>query len=281
MNKYLAIAIVAVALISAFVIGQNVGMSMASQPSGNSNTIPWPNIHQNVETDFNPQIKSPDIANDSFIHPFAVVIGDCHIGKMVLMAPTSVCRGDEGTPIHIGDYSNVQDGVVLHALETTLDGHNIDGRRFSDTGDRLLANDSRFDQGYAIFIGNKVSLAHDSMVHGPAWIGDNTFVGMKSLVFNAKVGSNVSIGVMSLITNGVVIPDNKFVPPGSQILTQAQADALPSRIGSGAYENININVLHVNKELADAYNNNDIGKIKYYREALMEEEGIVTEQPSP
>ena len=144
-----------------------------------------------------------------------------------------------------------------------------------------MANDSRFSQGYAIFIGNKVSLAHDSMVHGPAWIGDNTFVGMKSLVFNAKVGNNVSIGVYSLVTNGVVIADNKFVPPGSQILTQAQADALPSRIGSGVYENINTNVLHVNKDLADAYNSNDLGKIKYYREALMEEESLITEQPSP
>ena len=245
------------------------------------NTIQWPNIHQNVQTDFNPQIKSPNIQNDSFIHPFAIVIGDCYIGKMVLMSPTAVCRGDEGTPIHISDYSNIQDGVILHALETTLDGNNIDGRRFSENGDRLLANDSRFDSGYAIFVGSKVSLAHDSMVHGPAWIGDNTFVGMKSLIFNAKVGSNVSIGVFSLVTNGVVIPDNKFVPPGSQILTQAQADALPSRIGSGAYENINKGVLHVNKDLADAYNANDLGKIKYYREALMEEEGLVTTQPLP
>ncbi|HUH61311.1 MAG TPA: hypothetical protein VLY66_00060 [Candidatus Eisenbacteria bacterium] len=56
---------------------------------------------------------------------------------------------------------------------------------------------------------------------------------------------------------------------------------MPSRIGSGVYENINQNVLHVNKDLADAYNANDIGKIKYYREALMEEEGMITEQPSP
>ena len=245
-----------------------------------SNSMQWPNIHQNVETDFNPEIKSPDIQDSSYINAFAVVIGDCHIGKMVLMAPTAVCRGDEGTPIYVSDYSNLQDGVILHALETTLDGKNVDGRRFTETGERLQANDSRFSSGYAIFIGNKVSLAHDSMVHGPAWIGNDTFVGMKSLIFNAKVGNNVAIGVYSLVTNGVVIPDNKFVPPGSQILTQAQADALPSRIGS-SYESINQNVLHVNKDLADAYNANDLGKIKYYRETLMEEEGAITTQPLP
>ncbi|MGI0069180.1 MAG: hypothetical protein ACREAN_02880, partial [Nitrosopumilaceae archaeon] len=194
--------------------------------------------------------------------------------------PTAVCRGDEGTPIYVGDNSNVQDGVILHALETTIDGQNIDGRRFSADGDRLLANDSRFATGYAVFIGNRVSLAHGSMVHGPAWIGNDTFVGMKSLIFNAKVGSNVAIGVSSTITNGVVIADNKFVPPGSVIVTQQQADALPSRIGS-AYETINKYVIHVNQDLAEAYKNQDIEKIRYYQEVLMEEEELVTAQPSP
>lgn len=276
-NKYIIIGSVTAAIIFAFVLGQNVN-STTSQST--SNTLQWPNIHQNVQTDFNSKIKSPQIENDSFIHPFAVVIGDCHVGKMVLMAPTSVCRGDEGTPIYIGDYSNVQDGVILHALETTIDGQNIDNRRFSASGDSLLANDSRFDGGYAIFVGSKVSLAHDSMVHGPAWVGNNTFVGMKSLIFNAKVGSNVAIGVSSTITNGVIIADNKFVPPGSVVVTQEQADALPSRIGS-TYESINKDVIHVNENLAEAYNHQDIEKIKHYREVLMEEEGLITTKPSP
>lgn len=270
--------IITAAVISAFVIGQNVGT--VAQPSVHENTLQWPNVHQNVETDFNNEIKLPQIKNDSFIHPFAVVIGDCYIGKMVLMAPTSVCRGDEGTPIHVSDYSNVQDGVILHALETTINGQNLDDRRFAASGDRLLANDSKFDGGYAIFVGYRVSLAHDSMVHGPAWIGNDTFVGMKSLIFNAKVGSNVAIGVSSTITGGVVIPDNKFVPPGSIIVTQQQANALPSRIGS-PYENINKDVIHVNENLAEAYSHQDIEKIKYYREVLMEEEGLETAKPSP
>ncbi len=277
MNRYVTIAIVVAAIISAFVIGQN--FATTAQPISQS-TMPWPNIHQNVMTGFNGEIKSPQIDNSSFIHPFAVVIGDCHIGKNVFMGPTAVCRGDEGTPIYIGDNSNVQDGVILHALETTIDGQNIDGRRFSADGDRLLANDSRFATGYAVFIGNRVSLAHGSMVHGPAWIGNDTFVGMKSLIFNAKVGSNVAIGVSSTITNGVVIADNKFVPPGSVIVTQQQADALPSRIGS-AYETINKYVIHVNQDLAEAYKNQDIEKIRYYQEVLMEEEELVTAQPSP
>jgi carbon dioxide concentrating mechanism protein CcmM len=43
-----------------------------------------------------------------------------------MVAPTAVCRGDEGTPIHISAHSNMQDDVVIHSLETTKDGKNLD-----------------------------------------------------------------------------------------------------------------------------------------------------------
>ena len=105
------------------------------------------------------------------------------------------CRGDEGTPIHVGEFSNIQDGVVIHGLETTKNGDDIDDRRFSIDGERLLGNDSRFENGYSVYVGNDVSLAHGSLIHGPAWVGDNTFVGMENMVFNAKVGKDVAIGV--------------------------------------------------------------------------------------
>lgn len=67
------------------------------------NATTWPNIHSNVLTDFDPKVFLPEIEESAFIHPFAVVIGDCHIGRIVLVAPTAVCRGDEGTPIKVGD----------------------------------------------------------------------------------------------------------------------------------------------------------------------------------
>ena len=66
---------------------------------------------------------------------------------------------------------------------------------------------------YSVFVGTNTSLAHDSMVHGPAWVGNNTFVGMDSIIIDAKVGNNVAIGISSTISNGVSIPHNKFVPP--------------------------------------------------------------------
>lgn len=137
----------------------------------------WPNVHPNVKTTFNEEMVMPTIASEAFIHPFAVVIGNCHIGKMVFVAPTAAYRGDEGTPIHVGEGANMQDGVVIHALETVEEGHNMDDRRFSADGDRLKGDDPRFVEGYAVLVGDSVSLAHGAMIHGPAWIGDNTFAG--------------------------------------------------------------------------------------------------------
>jgi len=37
------------------------------------------------------------------------------------MAPTDVCRADEGVPIHIGDYFNIQYEIILHAIEAAKD----------------------------------------------------------------------------------------------------------------------------------------------------------------
>jgi carbonic anhydrase len=232
------------------------------------------NIRPSIQTDFNPNVTSPKISKTAYVDPFGVVIGDCEIGKLVLVASFAVCRGDEGTPIHIGDYSNLQEGVILHSLETTAHGKNIDDRRYSVQGSLLKANDTTFKNGFAIHIGDKVSLAHGVQVHGPAYVGNDTFVGMKSLIFNAKVGNRVAIGVSSTITDGVRIPDNKFVPPGSVITTQAQADALPARVGS-PYEKINSGVLHVNQELAKGYNAQTIHRLATEIEDQLEQEEML------
>jgi len=241
----------------------------------------WNNVHENVQTSFNEIVVKPEIESEAFIHPFAVVIGNCHIGKMVFVAPTAVCRGDEGTPIHVNEGSNMQDGVVIHALETTDDGHNIDGRKFTSNGERLNGSDSRFaKEGYAVWVGENVSLAHGSMIHGPAWIGNDSFVGMEAMIFNAKIGNNVAVGVSATITGGVEIPDGKFVPPGKVITTQAEADALPDRIGS-PYENTNHAVLHVNQQLAEEYDQIDLEKMILERERMMEKGMMETSMPHP
>lgn len=256
------------------VVLQQQRPSITNNTSNATTPTAQTNIRPNVQTDFNPNVTSPKISKTAYVDPFAVIIGDCEIGKLVLIAPFAVCRGDEGTPIHVGDFSNVQDGVALHALETTANGKNIDDRRYSAQGSLLKANDTAFKNGFAIYIGDKVSLGHQAQVHGPAYVGNDTFVGMKSLIFNAKVGKRVAIGVSSTVTNGVTIPDNKFVPPGRIITAQAQADALPPRVGS-PYEKINSFVLHVNQELAKGYNVQIIQKLSTEIEDQLEEQEML------
>jgi carbonic anhydrase/acetyltransferase-like protein (isoleucine patch superfamily) len=229
----------------------------------------WPNIDENVHTHFNPNITHPVIDEHAFIHPFAVVIGNCNIGKFVLMAPTAVCRGDEGTPIFIGYLSNIQDGVVLHGLKTTEGEKNIDNRRYSVNGDLLLGNDSRFNTGYSVFIGYNSSLAHYSLINSPAWVGNITFVGMKSIIFNAKVGNNVALGISSTLTGGVSIPDSKYVPPGTVITNQIQADSLPERIDR-PYEKTNLAVVDVNTNLSEEYQKLSLQRLAEDREKQIE-----------
>ena len=85
----------------------------------------------------------------AYIHAAAVVIGDVTLSPRVMVCPFASIRGDEGVPIFIGDDSNVQDCVVLHALETFENGHQIP--------DHLRTVQGR---QYAIYVGRRVSLAH-------------------------------------------------------------------------------------------------------------------------
>ena len=97
------------------ILGGVLTLSQAGQLAlgqGNNKTAdPWPNIIPNVETFVVSNVSSPKIDNSAFIHPFAVIIGDCSIGKDVLVAPTAVCRADEGIPIHVGDFSIYRTGL--------------------------------------------------------------------------------------------------------------------------------------------------------------------------
>lgn len=204
------------------------------------------NIHPNVVTSFSPETSEPDIDPTAYVHPLAAVIGAVHIGKRVMVSPAASVRGDEGQPLWVGDESNVQDGVILHALETWADGEPVEANLVTVDGEK-----------YAIYVGDRVSLAHQVHVHGPASIGDDTFVGMQSMVFKAEVGQGCVIEPKSLVM-GVKIADGRYVPAGSVIKTQEDADRLPEISDDYAFKDLNKGVLHVNTHLADAYNAADM-----------------------
>ena len=198
-------------------------------------------IEKNVKTDFSAKVSEPLIGSGTFVHPLAAVIGNVILGNNVMVAPTACVRGDEGQPLYIGNETNVQDGVVIHALETELDGKPMEKNLMEVDGEK-----------YAVYVGNRVSLAHQAQIHGPAVVMDDTFVGMKVLVFKSFVGRNCVIEP-GVILMGVKIPDGRYVPAGSIIKTQLDADNLPEITLDYPMKDMNKGVLHVNKALAKGY----------------------------
>lgn len=118
---------------------------------------------------------------EHFIADSASVIGSVILEDLVSIWFGAVLRGDNDI-IHIHAGSNIQDGAVLHT-----------------------------DPGIPLTVGRGVTVGHLAMLHGCA-IGDNSLVGIKSVVLNhARVGNNCVIGANALVTEGKQIPDNSLV----------------------------------------------------------------------
>ena len=196
----------------------------------------------NVLTSFNDDVNKPEIAKSAFVHQIASVIGEVKLGERVYVAPTASIRGDEGQPIYVGNESNVQDGVVLHGLETMEEGKTIEKNQVEVGGKK-----------YSVYVGERVSMAHQSQVHGPALIGSDSFIGMQALVFKATVGDGVVLEPGAKVI-GVKIASGRYVPAGSVITKQADADALPEITDTYAFKDLNKAVVHVNTQFADGYN---------------------------
>ncbi len=197
-------------------------------------------VGPSVKTTFMPEVEAPVIGKHTRIHPLGIVIGSVTLGDRVFVAPAASVRGDEGRHIHIGNDSNVQDGVVVHGLETFEGDH------------ELPENEVVVDEkAYSVYIGDRVSLAHQSQVHGPARIGNDTFVGMQALVFRAELGNRVVVEPGAKII-GVKIASGRYVPALSVVTTQDVADSLPLMTDRYPYRNLNEGVVRVNVQLAEA-----------------------------
>ena len=198
-------------------------------------------VGKNVLTDFSSKVCDPVIDPTAYVHPLAAVIGNVILGKNVMVSPFASVRGDEGQPLFVGDNANVQDGVVIHALETEMNGQTIEKNLYEVEGKK-----------YAAYVGSRVSLAHQVQIHGPAVVLDETFVGMKSLVFKSFVGKNCVIEP-GCILMGVTVADGRYIPAGSVIKTQEQADKLPVVTEDYPFRTLNKGVVHVNTALAKGY----------------------------
>lgn len=140
--------------------------------------------------------KEPVIADDAFITPSAVVVGEIEIGSGSSVWYGSVLRADDA-PVRIGADCNVQDACVLHA-----------------------------DPGYPLLIGDRVSLGHGAIVHG-ATLEDDVLIGMNAVVLNgARIGSGSVVAAGAVVTPGTNVPPRSLVAgvPGKVRREATEAD---------------------------------------------------------
>ena len=147
------------------------------------------------------------IDETAFVAEGARIIGDVSLKKDSSVWFNAVLRGDE-EQIIIGEGSNIQDNCVVHC------GPN----------------------GPTI-VGKGVTVGHLALLHG-CRIGDNTLIGMGSIVMNgAVIGNNCIIGAGSLITFGTVIPDNSmaFGRPAKVVRTVTPEEIASNRNDAAVY----------------------------------------------
>lgn len=107
--------------------------------------------------------KNPQWGDNCFIAPNATIVGDVSLGNNCSVWFNAVIRGDVNT-ITIGNDSNIQDGAVIHATY----------------------------QKASTFIGNRVSVGHNAIVHG-CTLKDHVLIGMGAIVMDDAVVENYCI----------------------------------------------------------------------------------------
>ena len=102
----------------------------------------------------------------------AFVTGDVTLGNGVSVWYNAVIRGDQGA-IYVGENTNVQDGVVIHAQTV---------------------------------VGSNCTIGHNAIVHG-CTIGNRCMVGMGAMVLTgAVIGDDCLIGAGALVTGKMNAP---------------------------------------------------------------------------
>jgi len=171
---------------------------------------------------WNPEGDYPQIDNSAYIDLTAVIIGKVSIGNNVFVGPTAVIRADEpGSSIIIKDNCNVQDRVIIHALE-----------------------------GSSVLIEESSSLAHGCIIHGPCKIGKNCFVGFGSVVFKAEIGDGVCIKHLAVVERVDIIPERIIE---SHCLVNCEEDARDLRYADKKTKAFMEKVIKANLSLVKGY----------------------------
>lgn len=147
--------------------------------------------------------KRPKVAEDSFVHPAAVLIGDVEIGHECFIAPGASIRADFG-PVIIGNRSNVQDNAVIHVYP-----------------------DSK------VVIEDDVTIAHGVILHDVT-IRSRCVIGMGAILFFGVVcEEDVFVSAGSVVSKGMRIPAGKVVAGSPAQITHDVSDDFKAMAKAG------------------------------------------------
>ncbi len=121
--------------------------------------------------------KHPQIADDAFIAPTAVIAGDVIVKSGANIWFGAVLRGDENQ-IVIGERASIQDNVVIHVSEEN-----------------------------PTIVGPDVTIGH-SVVLEACRVEAGALVGMNATVLDGAV-----VGERALVAAGSVVRENQVIPP--------------------------------------------------------------------
>jgi carbonic anhydrase/acetyltransferase-like protein (isoleucine patch superfamily) len=128
-----------------------------------------------------PPVRMVEVGR-AFVASSASVLGDVRLGADVNVWFGAVVRGDDA-PLSVGDRTNLQDRVVMHA----------------DTG---VPND----------VGEDVTVGHGAILHGTR-VERYALIGMGAVLLGRSV-----IGEGSIVAAGAVVKEGTVVPPYSLVL---------------------------------------------------------------
>ena len=136
--------------------------------------------------------SSIDCTPAAWIAPSAELYGDIRIETGVSIWPQAVLRVED-THIRVGEYTNLQDFVMVH-----------------------------FGSNGASDIGAYCSITHHTTIHG-ATIGDCCLIGINATIMDgAVIGANSIVAGNSIVREGAEFPENSIIAgvPAKQVGTR-------------------------------------------------------------
>ncbi len=175
----------------------------------------------------NPRGDLPVVHDSAFVDPTAILCGRVVVHENVFVGPYAVIRADEVDAnghmeaIVIGAHSNIQDGVVIHSKS-----------------------------GATVTVGERTSIAHRAIVHGPCTVGDSVFIGFNSVLFNCAVGEGCVVR-HNAVVDGCDLPAGLYVPSTQRIGPRTDLATIP-KVTADACE-FSEDVVRTNNSLVQGY----------------------------